>query len=351
VRESEEYLHYIWSNKLVKTNVFKSTTKQSIEIVSWGEHNTIENGPDFKFGSIRINNITWYGHIEIHQKSSDWFKHNHHLDVHYENVILHVVREHDIKDDVFSFPTIVLSDDIILFNNYHSKNWKVKSSILCKNQISETLFTNKFSYEDLVIERMIRKSKKLLSFDLKKESIAGFGKNTNEPLFRFIADYWIYSEVSIWEFMRKNQPRLLNLTVTKSSYSNARIQKVYEALHLFVIQFPTSFFLISPLRTVGQLLNNFMYSTWFEKYKSIGYFLLINIWLPFFWRSKLMANEQIITLLKSFPKEKNEILTKWFKLGIQTNNALETQAILEIYSQLCIRKKCLTCPVGKELLS
>lgn len=64
-----------------------------------------------------------------------------------------------------------------------------------------------------------------------------------------------------------------------------------------------------------------------------------------------MANEQIIALLKSFPKEKNEILTKWFKLGIQTNNALETQAILEIYSQLCIRKKCLTCPFGKELLS
>jgi len=271
--------------------------------------------------------------------------------VHYENVILHVVREHDIKDDVFSFPTIVLSDDMILLNNYNSKNRKVKSVILCGNQINESLFTHQFSYEDLVIERMIRKSKKLLSFDLKRESIAGFGKNTNEPLFRFIADNWTYSEVSIWEFMRKNQLGLLNLAVTKSSYSNGRIQKVYEALHLFVIQFPPSFFLISPSRTVGQLLYNFIHSTWFEKYQSIGYFLIINIWLPFFWRSKLMSNEQIIALLKSFPKEKNEILTKWFKLGIQTNNALETQAILEIYSQLCIRKKCLTCPVGKELLS
>ncbi|MFM7667992.1 MAG: DUF2851 family protein, partial [Bacteroidota bacterium] len=347
MRESEGYLHYIWSNKLVKTSVFKSTTKQLIEILSWGDYNTIENGPDFKFGSIRFNNITWYGHIEIHQKSSDWFKHSHHLDVHYKNVILHVVREHDIQDDVFSFPTIILSDDIVLFNNYHSKYRKVKSVILCGNQINESLFTYQFSYENLVIERMIRKSKKLLSFDLKRESIAGFGKNTNEPLFRFIADNWTYSEVSIWEFMQKNQLGLLNLAVTKSSFLNARIQKVYEALHFFVNQFPTSFFLISPLRTVGQLLNNFIHSTWYEKYKSIGYFLLINIWLPFFWRSKLMANEQIIALLKSFPKEKNEILTKWIELGIQINNALESQAILEIYSQLCIRKKCLTCPFGK----
>ena len=351
MRESEEYLHYIWSNKLFKTNVFTSTTKLSIEILSWGEHNSIENGPDFKFGSIRFNNITWYGHIEIHQKSSDWFKHNHHLDVHYKNVILHVVREHNVKDEVFSFPTIVLSDDIILSNNYQLKNRKVKSKILCKNQISESLFTDKFRYEELVKDRIIRKSKKLLSFDLRIESIAGFGKNTNSELFRFIADNWQNSDVTIWEFIKQNQNRLLSLIVTKRAYSNARIEKVYEVLHLFVLQFPPSFFLTSTSQAVEDLLNNFMYSTWFQKNQSIGYFLIINIWLPFFWRNRIMDFEQILTLLSTIPKEKNEILSKWYKLGIQSNNALESQAILEIYSQLCIHKKCLTCPIGKELLS
>jgi hypothetical protein len=351
VRESEEYLHYIWSNKLFKTNVFTSTTKQTIEILSWGEHNTIENGPDFKFGSIRFNNITWHGHIEIHQKSSDWFKHNHHLDVHYKNVILHVVREHNVKEEVFSFPTIVLNDDIILLNNYHSKNRKVKSKILCKNQISESLFTDKFRCEELVRDRIIRKSKKLLSLDLRIESIAGFGKNTNSALFRFIADNWQNSKVTIWDFIQQNQNRLATLTVTKSAYSNARIEKVYEALHSFVLQFPPSFFLTSTSQTVEDLLNNFMYSNWFQKNHSIGYFLMINIWLPFFWRNRIMGFEQILALLKSFPKEQNEILSQWIKLGIQSNNALESQAILEIYSQLCTHKKCLTCPIGKELLS
>ena len=338
-------------NKLFKTNVFTSTTKHSIEILSWGEHNSIENGPDFKFGSIRFNNITWYGHIEIHQKSSDWFKHNHHLDVHYKNVILHVVREHNVKDEVFSFPTIVLSDDIILSNNYQLKNRKVKSKILCKNQISESLFTYKFRYEELVKDRIIRKSKKLLSLDLRIESIAGFGKNTNSELFRFIADNWQNSDVTIWEFIKQNQNRLLSLIVTKRAYSNARIEKVYEVLHLFVLQFPPSFFLTSTSQAVEDLLNNFMYSTWFQKNQSIGYFLIINIWLPFFWRNRIMDFEQILTLLTKIPKEKNEILSKWYKLGIQSNNALESQAILEIYSQLCIHKKCLTCPIGKELLS
>lgn len=64
-----------------------------------------------------------------------------------------------------------------------------------------------------------------------------------------------------------------------------------------------------------------------------------------------MGFEQILVLLYSFPKEQNEVLSKWFKLGIHSNNALESQAILEIYSQLCMHKKCLSCPIGTELLS
>jgi hypothetical protein len=262
-----------------------------------------------------------------------------------------MVREHNVKEEVFSFPTIVLNDDIILLNNYHSKNRKVKSKILCKNQISESLFTDKFRCEELVRDRIIRKSKKLLSLDLRIESIAGFGKNTNSALFRFIADNWQNSKVTIWDFIQQNQNRLATLTVTKSAYSNARIEKVYEALHSFVLQFPPSFFLTSTSQTVEDLLNNFMYSNWFQKNHSIGYFLMINIWLPFFWRNRIMGFEQILALLKSFPKEQNEILSQWIKLGIQSNNALESQAILEIYSQLCTHKKCLTCPIGKELLS
>jgi hypothetical protein len=45
---------------------------------------------------IKIGNQMW-AEVEIHLKSSDWYVHHHERDAAYENVILHVVWEHDTE--------------------------------------------------------------------------------------------------------------------------------------------------------------------------------------------------------------------------------------------------------------
>ena len=91
---TEDLLHFIWKYKLLKPVDFCTTSNVSLQINKYCEQN-IHAGPDFTDARVKIGNTEWAGTIEIHKKSSDWFLHNHHTDKAYDNVILHVVYEHD----------------------------------------------------------------------------------------------------------------------------------------------------------------------------------------------------------------------------------------------------------------
>jgi hypothetical protein len=49
--------------------------------------------------------------------------------------------------------------------------------------------------------------------------------------------------------------------------------------------------------------------------------------------------------------EKNSILNKYQELGVKMNNAKDSQALLELYTNYCTKNKCLQCAVGVELLT
>ena len=91
---TEDLLHFIWKYKLLKPVPLYTTSKIELQISKYGEHN-IHAGPDFANARIKLGDTEWAGTIEIHKKSSDWFSHNHHTNKAYDNVILHVVYEHD----------------------------------------------------------------------------------------------------------------------------------------------------------------------------------------------------------------------------------------------------------------
>ncbi|MDF2448838.1 MAG: hypothetical protein K0R26_1342 [Bacteroidota bacterium] len=91
---NEALLHSIWKYKLLRQSIFKGSKGEDIEVISIGEHNQ-DSGPDFFNSKVRINNVLLVGNVEIHIKTSDWLKHNHHNDKAYDNIILHVVYEND----------------------------------------------------------------------------------------------------------------------------------------------------------------------------------------------------------------------------------------------------------------
>ncbi|MDR1332002.1 MAG: DUF2851 family protein, partial [Tannerella sp.] len=51
--------------------------------------------PDFFNAKIRTGDNIWVGDVEIHERASDWYAHNHHRDKAYDSVILHVVGLND----------------------------------------------------------------------------------------------------------------------------------------------------------------------------------------------------------------------------------------------------------------
>ena len=90
----EQLLHYVWKHKIFPLKELTTTTGQQLEIIDTGLANR-NAGPDFFNAKIKLDGVLWVGNIEIHQSSSDWFKHGHHQDTAYDNVILHVASNID----------------------------------------------------------------------------------------------------------------------------------------------------------------------------------------------------------------------------------------------------------------
>ena len=75
---------------------FTSTDGRALRIVRPGELNN-DAGPDFFNARVDIDGVEWVGNIEVHVFTSDWNTHRHSQDKAYNNIVLHVVYEHDTE--------------------------------------------------------------------------------------------------------------------------------------------------------------------------------------------------------------------------------------------------------------
>jgi len=92
----EDFIHYLWKFKKLSGFDLRTTRGDSLVIKTLGVHNH-HSGPDFFNAQVVVNDQLWAGNVEMHVKSSDWYKHGHDDDPAYNNVILHVVWKHDAE--------------------------------------------------------------------------------------------------------------------------------------------------------------------------------------------------------------------------------------------------------------
>lgn len=235
----EDFLHYVWNHKKFDFSDLRTTAGESITILHCGHHNH-DSGPDFFNSQLIIANQMWAGNVEIHIKSSDWYVHNHETDKAYDNVILHVVFDHDMdiyRADNTLIPTLVLQPLICpkTFANYRKLEQSKMKWINCEADFKnvDDLIISQW-LERLYIERLEEKSKRIVSL------LESSNNNWEEVLFKLLAKNFglkvngdaFFSLSSSFEFAvvrkcRNNPIQLEALFFGQAGLLNSAVENAY----------------------------------------------------------------------------------------------------------------------------
>lgn len=207
---TEKLLQYLWNYKVFKYFDFKDIEGNPVEIIQFGKWNK-DAGPDFLDSKIKINGLVLAGNIELHIRSSDWIFHNHSQDPNYQNIILHVVFQHDIEISQLSdqkVPTLELK-------HYIDENiiWKYErlidgnQFIACESIFNKDKIPVNF-HEGNILKKLEEKSaefeQSLVLYKNNFEAVLfhslsySFGLKVNAYIFRQIAesvDYGIINKI------------------------------------------------------------------------------------------------------------------------------------------------------------
>jgi hypothetical protein len=419
---TEEFLQYLWKFRLLNQELH-TRSGETLTILHPGEHNH-NGGPDFINARIRIANTIWAGNVEVHMNEADWFRHGHHLDKTYENVILHVVYEEysGVSARLNTvLPTLILQEQYpeYIYNRYQDF-LKNRSWIPCEKLILkyDHFYFDQWS-PSLLIERLENRSAqwaKLLEankFDwaetLHQSMARSFGLRINTVPFELLAKVLPLKLVLKYknnpftlESLAFGQAGMLNINFSeeypeslKKEYSflagKHSIQPIDPSLWKFLRLRPPAFptiriaqwaailqhadiFFSSVLECkvpedVTKLLSVGTSEYWnnhfvFDKPSSsmpkfIGtstiHLHILNAIAPFiyFYGDQKGINdfkEKAIALFENIPAERNSIIGTWHALGFPVDNALKTQALIQLKSNYCDRKRCLDCRIGSRFL-
>lgn len=384
----EDYLQFIWSAKRLLNPNLKLANGVELKVIRFGAHNKLLNGPDFFNAAIELDGLIFHGNIELHVKSSDWYIHKHHLDRNYDNVILHVVLDHDkevIQNGVI-LPTLELREHIDWEHHEKFEQFRHRGGeLLCGLEIESLdpvyleLMKERCLYEKLyerveLIQNYASEQDDLLYYFL----AAAFGSNLNKLAFLELAQRIPKSNLVPLNFSQR-----FNLLMSESGIMSQsdRQNDFHEKWHFRGTRpsnFPTvrlrqfaqfivkiDFNTIVAQRNAAEIIRTAkqVFSARINNANSRSLLLskqfvasiIINGLVPYLWYLGEHTNEQkfqdlAIDTLKSLPKENNGVIQRWKKTKVSIKNAFDTQALLALYKYYCNRKKCLSCQVGNRVL-
>ena len=92
---TEAFLQYVWQHSLMGRQL-STVDGRPVRVIRTGDLNR-DAGPDFFNARIAVDGIEWAGNVEVHVRTSDWNAHHHSQDKAYNNLVLHVVFDHDAE--------------------------------------------------------------------------------------------------------------------------------------------------------------------------------------------------------------------------------------------------------------
>lgn len=422
----ENFLQLVWKYQYFNKTRLLTTNDIPVIVKKIGFHNFHE-GPDFSESQIKLGELDYFGHVEVHLKSSDWNTHTHSSDARYDSVILHVVWEHDeeiIRADGSSIPTLEMKGKVFLdvVRNYE-RLISGKPDILCSEDLGQMEAIIKFSMlERALVERFAEKSK--LVHGILVETLGDweetayrwlfycFGFKINNPTMLKLASSLSYrllkkhagqpliQEAMVMgqagflenpatddytRFLQKESRFHLNkyslaptiypsewkfMRVRPTNYPPIRLAQLVAILHHSPNLFSSILHEVTDIGSFKQLFSFQISSYWQYHYhfgkqtakrqsrelsSTILDLLAINFLVPLWYAygqfvDQLEWQEKCFDLLQQIAPEKNGIIQKFTTHQWIAENAFDTQGMIGLHNNYCLKKRCLDCKIGQNLL-
>lgn len=393
-------LHYIWQQGIFMGFPQQTTDGRKVVVLSVGQHN-LQAGPDFTnvhlriYGKDETTYEEWAGTVEIHVRSSDWYKHHHHQDAAYDRIILHVVRKADKKvyntlgEAIAQMELNYPDEQDYLQGLLENAQWmdSAAGTHACAKQLLQDPQLLSEGWKKTLLEKRL-----MCKQDSVQRLLALTTNDHEQALYITLAHHMGFhvngipmEQVAIatpLAIVRKHRSSLVQIEALLLGQAGL-ITEEDELLKREYTFLQTKFGLtpIEPvlwkrgrmrpqtfpevrLRQMAKLLVNqeFLFSRIMETEDIEGLrdifavtgmgrdsvdSLLINVVVPMKFANG--KREQALRLLEQIPMERNRIVRQWQLLGQKVKTAADSQALIHLYMTYCQMGKCMNCDVAYQI--